>query len=647
MKTTPRPAFCIVAIAMMAFAAITAQAQVTKKADKQFFNEQYSKALQTYRKCLDKKEKLNNATITEIYSKMARCCMQMHYYKPALQYFDSVIKRNPDFHGNYPLYAELLRCNGNYINALSYYYRYKLSADDSATAKKMEQSLSYPTNFNYTNPFVSISAQYAINTFGKKRGLLFLNNKLYYSTTGYVIDPTKKDYDKKINDFHVFKSDIAGNTILNSLPETENPVLVRNKVLSFAIQPETGYMYFVVLNKKGVPVLYCSQPTDSTFEKKREVKIGGQSLPVESITFTADGRQMIFSAYLERQGGVGNSDLWSTSLVNDEWIQPVNMGPTINTQGDETTPFVYNNTLFFASNGQAENYGGFDIYSVALETRNKVNNLKQPYNSFADDFALVINPAGNGGFFISTRDTSMLDDKIYSFSQLPNHTLHKGFLTDVNTNRFLADVNITVTNSNTGKVVDILKSNEHGTYVFFTDNSQEYTVEFTKDNHFPQRIMLTSFDKTHSHMPDNPTENNNFTLFGFELNTAYKFQDIFYQTADAQVLSSVELKKLAEFLRNNPHLDLYVHLFGYISTDDDFNEALNASRIANLKALLKQLGVDESRVFFETYESLEPENFPKIDFNTDRTYAIYFVTTPKNTRTIFPKTHKISRQQEQ
>ena len=98
-------------------------------------------------------------------------------------------------------------------------------------------------------------------------------------------------------------------------------------------------------------------------------------------------------------------------------MMPNNMGGTINTSADEITPFVFRRTLFFSSDGQMENYGGFDIYSISLDSVIAgANNLKLPYNSCADDFGLVINPEGTGGFLVSTRDTSLLDDRILAIA---------------------------------------------------------------------------------------------------------------------------------------------------------------------------------------------------------------------------------------
>jgi len=630
----------ILAIALVMLWVSTVSAQVTKKADKQFAKGRYSQALYQYTKVL-KNSKLNVATKSEIYCKMAKCYMAMDYYKPARQCFEKVMVLNPEYINNFPIYTEILRCNGRYLEALSYYYKYNSDVDDTATFSKQYSALSYPIVNNYCNPFVSVFGQYAVNTFGKKRGLQFYDGKLYYSTTGYMLDPTSSDYDELTALYNVFKSDVKNNVITNSQPESGVLPLSDDNVLAFAVQPGTNTLYFVA-ESRGRKRLYYSQYKDSSYSKISGVKIGKERLPVESLTFTSDGAKMFFSA--DMAGGVGGKDLWYSELSNGEWQKPVNMGTEINTSGDEITPFVFNNTLFFSSNGQVENYGGFDIYSVFVGDTSvgKVCNLKMPYNSCADDFSLVVNPDKSGGFFVSNRDTSILDDKIYGFAQLPDFTMYRGFITD-KAGRFLDNVNITLADSATGKTVHIFKSGKKGEFGFFLENSKSYRIEFEKDNYFPLGIGFHGGQHDEIALENITMEMAKVILDGFELNKAYKIEGVFHQTADVEVCNTAILSSVTTFLKDNPHLNLYVHLFGYISSEEDFNEVLNQKRLENLTAFLKEHGVASNRVRYESYENLLPVDFPVSDISVDNTYLLYFVISPKNGTTVFPKTEKYRR----
>jgi hypothetical protein len=346
---------------------------------------------------------------------------------------------------------------------------------------------------------------------------------------------------------------------------------------------------------------------------------------------------MIFSAYLENEGRVGNNDLWVSNLVGEDWQAPVNMGSKINTHGDEITPFINGNTLFFSSNGQSENYGGFDIYSVSLDSPTvEVCNLKMPYNSFADDFCLVLSPDGNGGFLVSTRDTSILDDKIYSFSAVPNFTFRNGFVYDKG-GRPVENANITIVDKENDKILHMTKSGENGRFGFFINNARSYRLEVEKENCFPLKIEPNVSIKSTAAL-SNPSIRENITMDGFELNREYKMCGVFHQAADVEVLENDMLSSLSAFVKDNTNLVLYMYIFCYISPDNDFNELLNKKRISSLLDYMCRHGIPASRIKYETYENMRPVNFSGFDTNTDKSYALYFVVCPQKTRPLLPKT---------
>ena len=127
---------------------------------------------------------------------------------------------------------------------------------------------------------------------------------------------------------------------------------------------------------------------------------------------TEDGMAMIFSGDIP--GGYGGKDLWYSTYNRreDTWSEPVNLGPEINTPGDELFPtFGLNGDLFFASNGHV-GLGGLDIYrakKIGGDDEFKWENPKNmgtPINSDADDYHLTEVDSENG-FFTSNRKGSL------------------------------------------------------------------------------------------------------------------------------------------------------------------------------------------------------------------------------------------------
>lgn len=133
-----------------------------------------------------------------------------------------------------------------------------------------------------------------------------------------------------------------------------------------------------------------------------------------------DGRTLFFVS--NRKGGFGGMDIWYSTLVEGVWSAPVNLGPTINTEGDETSPFIHfdNNTLYFVSNGHP-GLGGSDIFvarRIDDTAWSQPVNLGYPINTEADEGKLIVSPDGTLAYFTSDKLDGFGKQDIYSF-ELP------------------------------------------------------------------------------------------------------------------------------------------------------------------------------------------------------------------------------------
>ena len=104
---------------------------------------------------------------------------------------------------------------------------------------------------------------------------------------------------------------------------------------------------------------------------------------------------LVFSS--NRPGGHGGMDLWRCQRGEDGTFgPPENLGPRVNTSGNEVFPFVNSvNQMYFSSNGREFSFGGLDVYKL-VEGESEPVLLGQPVNSFADDFAIHVDETGVG-----------------------------------------------------------------------------------------------------------------------------------------------------------------------------------------------------------------------------------------------------------
>jgi outer membrane protein OmpA-like peptidoglycan-associated protein/tetratricopeptide (TPR) repeat protein len=133
---------------------------------------------------------------------------------------------------------------------------------------------------------------------------------------------------------------------------------------------------------------------------------------------SADGTKLFFAS--DMPSGYGGMDLYVSEKENGKWGAPVNLGPSVNTEGNELFPYVQSNgRLYFSSDGQL-GLGGLDIFYVDEKGANQwttPENIGGPINSKDDDFSITFNEDGTAGFFSSDRQGGAGRDDIYSFTK--------------------------------------------------------------------------------------------------------------------------------------------------------------------------------------------------------------------------------------
>jgi Tol biopolymer transport system component len=119
---------------------------------------------------------------------------------------------------------------------------------------------------------------------------------------------------------------------------------------------------------------------------------------------TADGKWLVFSS--NRPGGSGGDDLWISENVGGVWQEPVNAGPTVNSGADDRYPSLpaSMDRLFFASM-RAGGYGGYDIYESAGSgsTWGESTNLGETVNTVYGEVQCYPTPDATVLYFGSDR----------------------------------------------------------------------------------------------------------------------------------------------------------------------------------------------------------------------------------------------------
>lgn len=143
-------------------------------------------------------------------------------------------------------------------------------------------------------------------------------------------------------------------------------------------------------------------------------------------SLSADGEKMIFVS--DRRESIGGLDLFISYKEGNDWSAPINLGNLINTQGNETHPFLdQENNLFFSSDG-IKGLGGYDIYFCRYNGRgwDKPVNMTQKINTVNDDIAFTLSRLdGKSAFYTSRLKTGTRQPRLYKINLTGQYALHK------------------------------------------------------------------------------------------------------------------------------------------------------------------------------------------------------------------------------
>ncbi|HEX6193893.1 MAG TPA: OmpA family protein [Chitinophagaceae bacterium] len=323
-----------------------------------------------------------------------------------------------------------------------------------------------------------------------------------------------------------------------------------------------------------------------------------------------DKRDLYFTS--RRPGGYGGSDLYVSHLQPDGiWTEPENLGPTINTTGDEQCPFIHadNQTLYFISNG-LPGYGEHDLFVSRKGPRGvwtKPANLGYPINTINQEGTLFIAADGKTAYYSSDRSEGLGGLDIYSFELRedvrPNKTLWvKGQVFDNKTKKGIPST-VELIDLASKEPVSKVQTDALGHYLITLPLGKDYAFHVNRKGYLFYSDNFSLSQKE----PDSLHEKN-IALQPLETNASIVLKNIFFAVNkfDLQPESQSELDKVVSFLAENP--SLRIEISGH--TDNQGKPADNLVLSNNRsKAVVNYLitkGVNAQRLTAKGYGETKP-----------------------------------------
>ena len=586
----------------------------TKTALKDFNNAEYFDAANKFEKSLKDGDAKNSFLLAESLRKSNRLWQAGDFYSNAINYG---IKNEIAYY-----YLVLsLKANNKYDEADSVISNYLVNAKDQSVIKLINKESIYINNLrSYPDTsYYRVKNLTAINTKYAEYSPSFSNDKLFF-VSNRKSEKIYKGTGTPFTDLYEVKTRGA-NVDINSLKKLEDNIN-QEKVNegSITFSSDGTYMIFAKGNNgkssgRNNVDLYWSRFRRGGWTNPRLLNINTSRSWDSTPYLSKDGKTLYFAS--NRSKGYGGTDIYKANVNRrGRWINIQNLGPEINTPGNELFPSVTEDGRLYFSSDNHEGFGGLDIF-VASRRGGKITikNPGKPLNSSGDDFG--VNPYNpTRGFFTSNRDGGSGDDDIYTFVnndpnlKIVNYTLKGTTLTPKNDNMDLSILGNSVVKlvDTSGQIIDETFTDENGIFAFTVYGDENYVLIGEKENYFSTRGEFTTIGKeldksTLKDFITNVEFEKNLILDRIVVNKSIVLDNIYYDLdkADIREDAALELDKLVVILRDNPNISIELSSHTDDRASVEYNQDLSQRRAESAVYYILSKGITENRIIAKGY----------------------------------------------
>jgi len=595
------------------------QAQNKKfdRAYKTYNTGEYFKAIdyfkEAYEQITDKNEKV------KIIFHIGECYRKINKPKSAALWYNKAVRKNYSDPVVYLRYANALKMLEKYEEAKEQFKLYKelvpsdSRADDGMLSCDLAiEWLEFPSGYTVEEMrFINSKQNDFSPTFGREdyRVLYFTSSR--EETTG------KDEHGATGQGF----TDIFTTTV-DRKGKWSTPIPLGDNISSEheegtpVISSDFNRLYFsrceIKDNKSTGCAIYVAERKGEEWQKVSALKIADDSIVIAHPAISIDELTLYFVSDMEGSiigsDGEPSKDIWKVtrSSGSDEFGNPENLGEPINTADDEYFPYVHHDgTFYFSSTGHV-GMGGLDIYKASKGDNGKIKieNMRFPINSPADDFGICFEAEREAGFFTSARKGR--GDDIYAFLLPPLKFSLTGVVKNEKTGEPLNEAKVKSISSDgitleTTTVAD-------GSFKFLLNPGTDYIFIAEKKDYLKGKERETTKNLEKSF--DFTTE-----IFLAPIDKPITVENIFFDfgSADLRPESMVALDKLVETLNDNPNITIELSSHTDIRGNDEFNMNLSQNRAQSVVNYLISKGIVTERLVAKGYGESQPKIVDKRD----------------------------------
>ncbi len=496
-----------------------------------YIDEDYYGALRIYRKLYE-----NNKEHSTLNFRMGKCFIELNEMDTALTHLKMAYKQNPPVSNEiHFLFGKAYQYLGDLQSAINSYYNYKATLSprqnerhavnillrQCSIAKELMESpvnvqinnLGKNVNTKYTDACPSISAD--------AKTLIFTSRRP--ENIGGKIDIFTEEYydDVYISNWNAEKKEWSVAENIGAPINTE----AHNANMSITPDGNKIFIYKNVIGETKSGDIYISEktPTGEWGVPKafaNENKYINTTYFESSACLSSDGKTLYFVSEREKEG-FGHGDIYVSHKEGREWTKPVNLGPIINTEGDEIGVYIHpdNKTLFFSSNGH-NTMGGHDIFMSLLSNDGKWSepiNMGYPINTTQEEIHFVFTADRQMAYLSSSRNeghgkmdvyavnmayyfknNTQIDENMASTITGPPLAILKGSVVDGESSEALV-ANLLIKDLSNNKT-KITSSNKNGDYFITLPADRKYEIT-VKNKNYKSLVVKFKLPKNDGEIP--------------------------------------------------------------------------------------------------------------------------------------------------
>jgi peptidoglycan-associated lipoprotein len=579
----------------------------TRLAATSFDNGEYFKSIAAYRKIYTKTKGREKKAAIQL--KIAEAFYKIGQYRQAESYFKSAIFKDPSDATILLRYAEVLRSNGKYDEAIKNYQKFL------GYLPKDERALNGIISCNTSKELMGRQTQYKIENL-KEINSRFSDYGAVYPgliVTELVFSSSRDDATgKKKNPVTgEFNADIYRAVYNAEQKKWDNPKRIDESMMINTVDEEGApafdksgnTIYFTrSISEKGVDAkvgIFESTLVSGSWSRPVKLSIGNDSLLAAHPSVSRDGNKIYFVS--NRPGGFGGNDIWMAEKVGEsKWGEAKNLGPQINTAGNEMFPFIRDNGELYFSSDSHVGLGGLDIFKASPIEKDqwKVENMGVPINSTGDEFAISFYPGEEKGLFTSYREGSRGDD-IYSFILPPKSYGVEGGLYNKETGAQVEGASVRLIGTDG---TQLRMKSDNASFRFQLKPGVEYLITAFKKGFLNAKASLSTVG-----MDQGKAFSVRMELV--PVDQPIKIDNIFYEVGKWNLLpeSIASLDTLVSLLKENPTVTIELMAHTDCRGNDADNLILSQKRAQSVVDYLISKSIQQERLTAKGYGEKVPK----------------------------------------